>query len=149
MFYIYILHSEKDNKNYVGYTYDLKMRLDQHVKGRVRSTKNRRPLHLIYYEACLNQQDAINRERYLKTSWGKRYIRNRLKNYLTGWSEASTTEITRSRNAKELPKLKKAAKDGGDVAGKARKDLEKKSGKKVISKQNYLEYPENKKLIEE
>ncbi|MDO9576885.1 MAG: Bro-N domain-containing protein [Candidatus Cloacimonadales bacterium] len=63
--------------------------------------------------------------------------------------EAATTEITRSRNAKEFPKLKKAAKDGGDVAGKARKDLEKKSGKKVVSKQNYLEYPKNKKLIEE
>jgi hypothetical protein len=63
--------------------------------------------------------------------------------------EAATTEITRNRNAKEFPKLKKAAKDGGGVAGKARKDLEKKSGKKVISKQNYLEYPENKKLIEE
>lgn len=63
--------------------------------------------------------------------------------------EAATTEITKNRNAKEFPKLKKAAKDGGDVAGKARKDLEKKSGKKVVSKQNYLEEPENKKLIKE
>jgi hypothetical protein len=62
--------------------------------------------------------------------------------------EAATTEITKNRNAKEFPKLKKAAKDGGDVAGKARKDLEKKSGKKVVSKKNYLEKPENKKLIE-
>ncbi len=63
--------------------------------------------------------------------------------------EAATTEITKNRNANEFPKLKKAAKDGGSVAGKARKDLEKKSGKKVVSKQNYLEYPENEKLIEE
>ena len=63
--------------------------------------------------------------------------------------EAATTEITKNRNAKEFPKLKKAAKDGGDVAGKARKDLEKKSGKKVVSKKNYLEEPENEKLIKE
>jgi len=61
--------------------------------------------------------------------------------------EASTTEITKNRNAKEFPKLKKAAKNGGNVAGKARKDLEQKSGKKVVSKKNYLEEPENKKLI--
>ncbi|MCK4358302.1 MAG: Bro-N domain-containing protein [Candidatus Cloacimonetes bacterium] len=52
--------------------------------------------------------------------------------------EAATTEITRNRNAKGFPKLKKAAKDGGDVAGKARKDLERKSGKKVSTKENYL-----------
>ncbi len=63
--------------------------------------------------------------------------------------EAATREITININAKKFPKLKKAAKDGGDVAGKARKDLERKSGKKVVSKQNYLEYPENEKLIEE
>ena len=39
----------------------------------------------MYYEACLNQQDATHREKYLKTSWGKRYIKTRIKNYLTGW----------------------------------------------------------------
>jgi len=39
---------------------------------------------LVYYEACLDKNDAIKREKYLKTSWGKRYIKNRLKNYLTG-----------------------------------------------------------------
>lgn len=48
------------------------------------STKNRRPLKLIYYEACHNQNDALKREKYLKTTYGKRYIKNRLKEYLTG-----------------------------------------------------------------
>jgi putative endonuclease len=69
---------------YVGYTKDLKIRIQQHNTGLVTSTKKRRPLILIYYEACLNQQDATHREKYLKTSWGKRYVKNRLKNYLMG-----------------------------------------------------------------
>ena len=84
MFYTYILISEKDDKFYVGYTDNLKRRIKQHNDGDVESTKYRRPLKLIYYEVCLNQKDAIHREKYLKTTYGKRYIRNRLKNYLEG-----------------------------------------------------------------
>jgi len=84
MYFIYILKSELDNNFYVGYTHNIDKRLQDHEKGNVPSTKNRRPLRLVYFEACLNQQDAIHREKYLKTSWGKRYIKNRLKNYLTG-----------------------------------------------------------------
>ena len=83
-YYVYVLRSEKDGKFYTGYTQDLKKRLDQHNNGEVTSTKNRRPLKLVYFEGCLNQQDATHREKYLKTSWGKRYIKNRLGNYLTG-----------------------------------------------------------------
>lgn len=83
-YYIYILKSEKDNQFYTGYTKDLRNRLNQHNKGEVHSTKNRRPLKLVYFEGCLNQQDATKREGYLKTSWGKRYIKNRLVNYLIG-----------------------------------------------------------------
>lgn len=84
MYYVYVLQSLIDNHFYVGYTKDLTTRLKEHKDGNVRSTENRRPLKLIYYEACLNQQDATHREKYLKTAWGKRYIKNRLKNYLTG-----------------------------------------------------------------
>lgn len=83
MFHTYILISEKDDKFYVGYTDNLKRRIKQHNNGDVESTKYRRPLKLIYYEGCLNQKDAIHREKYLKTTYGKRYIRNRLKIYLT------------------------------------------------------------------
>jgi len=50
--------------------------------GRVNSTKNRRPLKLIYYEACINEEDARRRERYLKSGMGKKYLKNRLKSYL-------------------------------------------------------------------
>ena len=83
-FYIYILQSEKDGMFYTGYTSDLEERLRQHNSGQVNSTKNRKPLKLVYFEGCLNQQDTTHREKYLKTSWGKRYIKERLKNYQTG-----------------------------------------------------------------
>jgi len=78
LFYVYILKSEKDGKNYAGYTKNLKLRFEQHEKGLVASTKNRRPLHLIYFEACLNQEDALKREKYFKTHYGKMYLKNRL-----------------------------------------------------------------------
>lgn len=84
MHYVYVLRSGKDNMNYVGYSKNLKLRFEEHQKGRVESTKNRRPLKLIYYEVCLNQQDATHREKYLKTYHGKMFIKNRLKSYLTG-----------------------------------------------------------------
>jgi putative endonuclease len=83
-YYIYILQFEKDNKFYTGYTKNLKLRLEQHRKKRVNSTKNRGPFTLIYFEGCLNQQDATHREKYLKTYLGKMFLRNRLKSYLTG-----------------------------------------------------------------
>jgi len=84
MQYVYVLRSKKDNKNYVGYTKNLKLRFEQHKKGLVVATKNRNPLTLIYYEACLSQQDATHREKYLKTYHGKQFIKQRLKSYLTG-----------------------------------------------------------------
>ncbi len=84
MYYTYVLQSEKDDKLYVGFTKDLKLRFEQHTKGVVDSTKNRRPLKLIYYEACLTQKDATKREKYLKTYNGKRFLHKRLKSYLTG-----------------------------------------------------------------
>ena len=83
-YYIYVLRSKKDGKNYTRYTKNLKLRLQQHNSGKVESTKHRLPLALIYFEGGLNQRDATHREKYLKTAWGKRYIKNRLKNYLMG-----------------------------------------------------------------
>ena len=69
---------------YVGYTENLKLRFKQHAGGGVLSTRDRRPLKLIYSEACLSKKDAQHRERYLKTYHGKQFIRKRLKSYLTG-----------------------------------------------------------------
>ena len=81
-FYTYILYSLKDRKFYTGYTGNIKIRIEDNKNGKVKSTANRRPLKLVYFEACLNQQDATKREKYLKTTYGKRYIKNRIKNYI-------------------------------------------------------------------
>ncbi len=86
-YYTYILKSKKDCLFYIGCTKDLKLRFEQHQKGKVVSTVNRRPLELVYYEACKNNKDARHRERYLKRHYGKMYIKNRLKSYLTGSSK--------------------------------------------------------------
>lgn len=83
-YYVYVLKSDKDNMFYTGYTKDLKLRFKQHENKEVRSTKERGSFKLIYYEACLNQQDATHREKYLKTYLGKMFLKNRLKSYLTG-----------------------------------------------------------------
>ena len=86
-YYVYILLSEKDGKKYTGFTSDLSSRFEAHQKGKVYSTKNRRPLNLIYFEACISKADAVKREKYLKTHYGKMYLGNRLKSYFTGRDE--------------------------------------------------------------
>jgi len=78
MFYVYILISLKDLKLYTGYTHDLKKRYKQHCSGEVKSTKHRRPLKIIHYEAYILKDDAERREKYLKTSDGKRDIKRQL-----------------------------------------------------------------------
>lgn len=82
MFYVYVLFSEKDGKFYIGYTSNLPRRMRQHREGEVPSTKCRRPLRLIFYEAYLDQKDALRREDYFKATAGKRAIRIMLKEYL-------------------------------------------------------------------
>ncbi|MFA5021613.1 MAG: GIY-YIG nuclease family protein [Patescibacteria group bacterium] len=78
MYYTYILKSEKDGKLYVGYTDDLDKRFTEHQKGLVKSTAERRPLRLVYYEACLDKNKALKREKYFKTGFGRRYLKNRI-----------------------------------------------------------------------
>ena len=90
MFYTYVLLSKNDGKFYTGYTQNLKVRFEQHNKGQVESTRERIPLELVYYEACLNQEDATHREKYLKTYHGKAFIRKRIKSYLTGLTHNPT-----------------------------------------------------------
>ena len=83
MFYTYVLQSQKDRKLYTGVTNNFQRRFNQHNAGEVLSTKRRRPLEMIYYEACLNEQDARSREKYLKSGMGKRYLKNRLKRFFS------------------------------------------------------------------
>ncbi len=83
MFYTYVLRSERSNEMYTGFTKDLRKRFREHVENKVASTKGRGPFVIIYYEACMNINDAVARERYLKTGMGKRYLKNRLKRFLS------------------------------------------------------------------
>jgi putative endonuclease len=78
MYYVYVLRNSR--QFYVGSTNNLRRRLSEHNNNKSFSTKNRGPWKLVYYEASLAEKDARLREIYLKTAWGKRYIKNRLKN---------------------------------------------------------------------
>ena len=80
-FYTYILQSMKDHQQYTGYSSDLRKRIEEHTQGKVFATKSRLPFQLIYYEACLNEADAKQREHYLKTTAGRRFLAKRLKNF--------------------------------------------------------------------
>ena len=83
MHYKYVLLSESAGRFYTGYSADLRKRLADHQRDRVRWTAAHQPVRLIYYEACLSQEDALRRERFLKSGKGKRYLRNRLASHLS------------------------------------------------------------------
>lgn len=84
MYYVYVLRSEKDGKLYTGFTGKLEKRIEEHNKGWGTSTKQRVPFELVYYEAYTCKADAIRREKYLKSGMGKRDLKNRLREGLTG-----------------------------------------------------------------
>jgi putative endonuclease len=71
---VYIIRSTKDNKRYIGCTRNILRRLDEHNNGLVKSTRNRRPLELIYTEGFENKSDAIARERFFKSGKGREYL---------------------------------------------------------------------------
>ncbi len=83
-FYVYVLQSLVDGDKYVGFTANLRKRIEEHQQGKSFSTKFRRPLKLIYYEASLSEEDARRRERYLKTTGGRRFLAKRLRHFLFG-----------------------------------------------------------------
>lgn len=83
MYYIYILQSlKKPGWLYKGTTSDLIKRVKEHNAGKNFSTAPYTPFRLIYYEAYLLKSDAKAREKYLKTSMGKRVIKKQLANFL-------------------------------------------------------------------
>ena len=82
-YYTYLLQSIKTQKWYTGYSKDLRNRFNEHQENKSGYTKGRGPFKLIYYEACLSELDAKAREKYLKSGMGRRYLRNRLKQFLS------------------------------------------------------------------
>jgi len=82
MYYVYVLKSQMDGNLYIGYTTNLKNRLQKHQNGEVLSTSPRRPFELIFYEGYKNMEDAKRREGHLKTSKGKSSLRMMLRDSL-------------------------------------------------------------------
>lgn len=72
---IYVLQSKKNGTLYTGYSSNIKERVALHQKGRVLATKEKLPLELIYCELYKNRKDAMQREQYLKTGWGRNYLK--------------------------------------------------------------------------
>ena len=83
MYYVYILKSKKNKRIYTGSTSNLRKRFKEHNDGKSNWTKKGIPWKLVYYEACIDEEDARSRELYLKSGMGKRYINNRLKRFLS------------------------------------------------------------------
>ena len=81
-YYVYVI-SNPNGRWYTGYTSDLRKRFSQHATGKSTYTKDRGPWELIYYEACVHENDARSREQYLKSGMGKRYLKNRLRGFLS------------------------------------------------------------------
>jgi putative endonuclease len=77
-YYTYVLKSERDHHLYVGFISDLRKRVDEHNRGKVRSTKSRRPLSLVYYEEHENKTSGRKREIFLKSGQGRLFLKNKL-----------------------------------------------------------------------
>jgi len=82
MFYVYVLQSESDEGLYIGFSANLRQRIKDHHEGNSFATSYRGPWRLIYYEAYLEEKDALGRERYLKSGGGRRFLKNQLKHHL-------------------------------------------------------------------
>ncbi len=81
MTYVYFL-SLANGTIYTGSTGDLRRRYGEHQNGKVKSTEHKRPLQLIGYEGYLAKSDAERRERFLKTTEGKRFFRQQYRDIL-------------------------------------------------------------------
>ncbi len=80
MYYVYLLQLH-NGEVYTGSTKDLRRRIGEHNEGKVTSTKHKRPLKLILYEGYLLRSDAERREKYLKTTEGKRFLKQQIRDY--------------------------------------------------------------------
>ena len=84
MFYVYAFYDKNRKVFYIGFTNDLKRRVQEHKNGKTHTTYRMADKLLVYYEACLSKEDAMKREKQLKTGFGRGYLKRRLENYLEG-----------------------------------------------------------------
>lgn len=91
MFYVYVLQSVSDDGLYIGFTGDLRRRLKSHEAGESFATSFRGPWKLIYYEAYLDEEDALGRERFLKSGGGRRHLDKQLARYFAAFPRRKAT----------------------------------------------------------
>jgi putative endonuclease len=78
MYFVYVLKSTKDKELYYGLTANLENRLVEHNKGKVQATKGRTPFDIVYFETVANLTEARRKEKYFKSGFGRKYIKNKL-----------------------------------------------------------------------
>lgn len=84
MFYVYVLENQDDKSLYIGYSANLKQRIADHLNGKGgRTTKLKQNWRLIYYEAYIEKEDAVGREKFLKGGFGRKYLKKQMANYLS------------------------------------------------------------------
>lgn len=81
MYNVYILLL-KNKKLYTGFTENVMRRKEEHDAAKVKSTKNLLPVKLLHYESYLLKTDAMRRERFLKTTEGKRLLKMQIRDIL-------------------------------------------------------------------
>jgi putative endonuclease len=83
MYYVYLLESKEKRNWYIGYSSDLRKRIQNHMSDNGGQTTSRQnDWELIYYESYLDQKDALGREKFLKSGSGRKYLKKQLTNYL-------------------------------------------------------------------
>jgi len=83
MYYVYLFQCVDDKSWYIGYSVNLKQRVERHNKGDgARTTSRKKNWKLIYYEAYLDERDAKGRERFLKSGSGRRFLKKQLSHFL-------------------------------------------------------------------
>ena len=82
MFYVYLLENQTDKSWYIGFTTNIKRRVEEHLsKAGGLYTRKKNALQLIYFEAYIHKLDAVGREKYLKSGAGRRFIKEQLAHY--------------------------------------------------------------------
>jgi putative endonuclease len=83
MYYVYVLESQATKGWYIGFSRDLRARLEKHNQHGNKSTAHRGPWILIYYEAYQDERDTLGRERFLKSGSGRRFLKKQMRHYLS------------------------------------------------------------------
>ena len=76
-YYVYVLRSDKFDRNYTGFTTNIETRLKQHNSGKTISTRPYKPWRVLFFESYSNKKEALSREKYLKSGIGREYVKNK------------------------------------------------------------------------